>query len=42
VAAVVDQSQSRRVFYQLLAWGFAMTIVGALMCQLFANMLAGA
>ncbi len=41
VAAVVDPSQSRRVFYQLLAWGFAMTIVGALMCQLFANMLAG-
>lgn len=41
VAAVVDQSQSRRVFYQLLAWGFAMTVVGALMCQLFANMLAG-
>lgn len=41
VAAVVDSSQSRRVFYQLLAWGFSMTIVGALLCQLFANMLAG-
>jgi di/tricarboxylate transporter len=41
VAAVVDPSQSRRVFYQLMAWGFSMTIVGALLCQLFANMLAG-
>jgi di/tricarboxylate transporter len=41
VAAVVDSSQSRRVFYQLLAWGFSMTLVGALLCQLFANMLAG-
>jgi len=41
VAAMVDSSQSRRVFYQLLAWGFSMTIVGAILCQLFANMLAG-
>jgi len=41
VAAVVDQSQSRRVFYQLLAWGFSMTVVGAILCQLFADMLAG-
>ncbi len=40
VAAVVDPSQSRRVFYQLLAWGFSMTVVGALLCQLFAGMLA--
>ncbi len=41
VAAMVDSSQSRRVFYPLLAWGFSMTIVGAILCQLFANMLAG-
>jgi di/tricarboxylate transporter len=41
VAAVVDQSQSRRVFYQLLAWGFSMTVVGAVLCQLFANLMAG-
>lgn len=40
VAAVVDPAQSRRVFYQLLAWGFSMTLVGALLCQLFAGMIA--
>ncbi len=40
VSAVVDPALSRRVFYQLLAWGFSMTVVGALLCQLFAGMLA--
>ena len=40
VSAVVDPTLSRRVFYQLLAWGFSMTVVGALLCQLFAGMLA--
>lgn len=40
VSAVIDPTQSRRVFYQLLAWGFSMTLVGALLCQLFAGMLA--
>jgi di/tricarboxylate transporter len=32
---------SRRLFYQLLAWGFSMTVVGALLCQLFAGWMAG-
>ena len=40
VAAVSDPAISRRLFYQMLMWGFAMTLVGALLCQLFANLLA--
>lgn len=40
VAAVADPALSRRVFYQLLAWGFSMTVVGALLCQAFAGMIA--
>jgi di/tricarboxylate transporter len=40
VAAVTDPTRSRQLFYQLLAWGFAMTLVGALLCQLFASVLA--
>jgi Na+/H+ antiporter NhaD/arsenite permease-like protein len=40
VSAVLDPALSRRVFYQLLVWGFSMTVVGALFCQLFAGMLA--
>jgi hypothetical protein len=37
---VTDPTRSRQLFYQLLAWGFAMTLVGALLCQLFASVLA--
>jgi di/tricarboxylate transporter len=42
VAAVPDPTASRRLFYQLFAWGLSMTLVGALLCQLFAGALARA
>jgi di/tricarboxylate transporter len=40
VAAVSDPAVSRKLFYQLLVWGFSMIIVGALLCQLFAGMMS--
>ena len=40
VAAVPDQAASRRLFQALLAWGLSMTLVGAVLCQLFAGWLA--
>lgn len=40
VAAVSDPVQSRKLFYQLLAWGFSMIVVGTVLCQLFANLFA--
>jgi di/tricarboxylate transporter len=40
VAAISDPTISRKLFYQMLTWGFAMIIVGAVMCQLFAGALA--
>ena len=42
VAAVADQAASRDLFKRLLAWGLSMTIVGALLCQLLAGVLARA
>ena len=42
VAAVADQYQSRMLFRQLMMWGLSMTIVGAVLCQLFAGPLARA
>ena len=42
VAAVSDQQQSRELFRQLMVWGLSMTIVGAVLCQLFAGALARA
>ena len=42
VAAVADQAASRELFKRLLAWGLSMTIVGALLCQLLAGVLARA
>ena len=42
VAAVADQQQSRELFRQLMMWGLSMTIVGAVLCQLFAGPLARA
>jgi hypothetical protein len=42
VAAVSDSTISKKLFYQMLAWGFSMIVVGALLCQLFAGMLARA
>lgn len=41
VASVTDAAASRRLFRQLLIWGLSMTIVGAALCQMFANLLAG-
>lgn len=40
VAAVKNQDDSRRLFNQLFIWGLSMTIVGALICQLFAGWFA--
>jgi hypothetical protein len=40
VAAVSDPVESRRLFNQLLIWGFSMIVVGAILCQLFAGMIA--
>jgi len=42
VAAVRGQVPSRALFHQLLAWGIAMTVAGAIFCQLFAGFLARA
>ncbi|MBK5296771.1 MAG: C4-dicarboxylate ABC transporter [Vicinamibacteria bacterium] len=41
VAAVPDPAASRRLFQSLLAWGLSMTLVGALLCQIFAGWVAG-
>jgi len=40
VAALSDQGAARVLFNQLLAWGLAMSVVGALLCQLFAPLIA--
>lgn len=40
VAAVADPDASRDLFRKLLIWGLAMSVVGALLCQLFANAFA--
>lgn len=37
VAAVEDPGAAQTLFRQLLAWGLSMTLVGALLCQLFAG-----
>jgi Na+/H+ antiporter NhaD/arsenite permease-like protein len=42
VAAVTGHAASRLLFRQLLAWGLSMSVVGAVMCQLFAGWLASA
>ena len=42
VAAVADPVKSRVLFRQLMVWGLSMTIVGAVLCQLFAGALAHA
>ncbi len=42
VAAVADADESRVLFRQLMMWGLSMTIVGAVLCQLFAGLLARA
>ena len=40
VAAVSEPETARKLFNKLLLWGFSMAVVGALLCQLFAGMLA--
>lgn len=40
VAAVSDVVASQRLFRQLMIWGLSMSLVGALLCQLFAGVLA--
>ncbi len=40
VAAVADPESSRELFRRLMLWGLSMTVVGALLCQLFANAFA--
>lgn len=42
IATVSEPSEAKILFRQLLFWGLAMTIVGALFCQLFAGLLARA
>jgi di/tricarboxylate transporter len=42
VATQGDAARARTLFRQLLAWGLAMTVVGALLCQAFAGWLARA
>jgi di/tricarboxylate transporter len=40
VAAVADAEVARDLFRKLMVWGFSMAVVGALLCQLFANAFA--
>lgn len=42
VATVVDPAQARILFRQLLIWGLSMSVVAAVLCQLFAGFLAQA
>ena len=42
VAAVPEPTESRALFRQLMTWGLSMTIVGTLLCLLFAGPLARA
>jgi di/tricarboxylate transporter len=42
VAAVTDSAEGRRLFRQLLIWGLSMSVVGAVLCQTLAGVLARA
>jgi di/tricarboxylate transporter len=42
VAAVSDPADARTLFRKLLIWGLSMSVVGAIVCQLFAGVLARA
>lgn len=42
IATIIDPSESRKLFRQMLFWGLAMTLVGALFCQLFCGLIARA
>ncbi len=40
ISALSDADTARDLFRRLMAWGLSMTVVGALLCQLFAGWLA--
>jgi hypothetical protein len=40
ISALADAGTVRDLFRRLMAWGLSMTLVGALLCQLFAGWLA--
>jgi hypothetical protein len=40
VAAVSNPAGARDLFRKMLMWGLSMTLVGAALCQLFANWFA--
>ena len=42
ISALADAGTVRDLFRRLMAWGLSMTVVGALLCQLFAGLLARA
>ena len=42
VAAVAEPAEARTLFRQLLIWGLSMSVVGAVLCQLLAGLLARA
>jgi hypothetical protein len=40
IAAVPAGTDTKRLFRQLLLWGFSMTVLGALFCQFFIRFFA--
>jgi di/tricarboxylate transporter len=42
VATVADPTEARLLFRQLLIWGLSMAVIGAVLCQAFAGLLARA
>lgn len=40
IATVTDQTESRALFRQLMIWGLSMAVVGALLCQFLAGIIA--
>jgi hypothetical protein len=40
VASLAHPSTARELFRKMLIWGLSMTIVGALLCQMFAGWMA--
>ena len=42
VATVADSAEAKTLFRQLLTWGLSMAVVGAILCQVFAGVLARA
>jgi di/tricarboxylate transporter len=40
IAAVSDETEAKKLFRLMMFWGFAMAVVGAIFCQLFAGWIA--